>query len=42
MWKEIIKLAKDAALFNVSNKSIGWDIVLTENGPGIIEGNHDW
>ena len=23
-------------------RSIGWDIVITENGPGFIEGNHDW
>jgi hypothetical protein len=35
-------LAKEAALFDKSNRSIGWDIVVTETGPGLIEGNHDW
>lgn len=24
------------------NRSIGWDIVITPEGPGLIEGNHDW
>jgi hypothetical protein len=35
-------LAKDAALKHKQNRSIGWDIVVTDNGPGLIEGNHDW
>jgi Sugar-transfer associated ATP-grasp len=41
-WPETISLAKDAALLNKQNQSIGWDIVITEKGPGLIEGNHDW
>jgi len=41
-WQETIELAKEAALKNTRNRSIGWDIVITENGPGLIEGNHDW
>jgi hypothetical protein len=41
-WKECLQLAKDAALKHPQNRSIGWDIVVTENGPGLIEGNHDW
>lgn len=41
-WKECISLATEAALFDVRNKSIGWDIVVTAEGPGLIEGNHDW
>lgn len=41
-WKECLTLAKEAALFDKSNRSIGWDIVVTESGPGLIEGNHDW
>ena len=41
-WKESLQLAKDAALLSKQNRSIGWDIVITENGPGLIEGNHDW
>ena len=41
-WKECVELAKSAALEFPENRSIGWDIVVTENGPGLIEGNHDW
>jgi Sugar-transfer associated ATP-grasp len=41
-WSETLNLAKDAALLNKQNKSIGWDIVVTEKGPGLLEGNHDW
>lgn len=41
-WKECVVLAKNAALEHPQNRSIGWDIVVTENGPGLIEGNHDW
>jgi hypothetical protein len=41
-WKEILHMVKEASLMYPQNKSIGWDVVLTENGPGLIEGNHDW
>jgi hypothetical protein len=41
-WKDCIALAVNAALKHPQNRSIGWDIVVTENGPGLIEGNHDW
>jgi hypothetical protein len=41
-WNECLQLAKDAALKHKQNRSIGWDIVVTANGPGLIEGNHDW
>jgi hypothetical protein len=41
-WKETVALAKEAALKHPHNRSIGWDIVITEKGPGFIEGNHDW
>ena len=41
-WNETIKMVKQAALAQPQNRSIGWDIVITENGPGFIEGNHDW
>jgi hypothetical protein len=42
LWEECKQLAVDAALEHPENRSIGWDIVVTENGPGLIEGNHDW
>jgi hypothetical protein len=41
-WKETISMVKEAAKAYPQNRSIGWDIVITDNGPGFIEGNHDW
>jgi len=41
-WEEILVMVKEAALMYPANRSIGWDIVVTEDGPGFIEGNHDW
>ena len=41
-WDECLCLAREAACHDLSNRSIGWDIVVTEDGPGLIEGNHDW
>lgn len=41
-WKETVAMVKKAAKEHPQNRSIGWDIVITENGPGFIEGNHDW
>ncbi len=41
-WKETLEMVKTAALAHPQNRSIGWDVVITEKGPGLIEGNHDW
>ncbi len=41
-WQETLQMVKQAALLYPQNRSIGWDIVITEKGPGFIEGNHDW
>ena len=41
-WEEIIDMAKAAALHRPENKSIGWDVVITETGPELLEGNHNW
>ncbi|MFN4299811.1 MAG: sugar-transfer associated ATP-grasp domain-containing protein [Thermaurantimonas sp.] len=41
-WKETLNMVKNAALKHPQNRSIGWDVVITEKGPGLIEGNHDW
>ena len=41
-WNETIAMVKKAALLHPQNRSIGWDIVITQKGPGFIEGNHDW
>lgn len=41
-WNETMSMVKEAALLHPQNRSIGWDVVITEQGPGLIEGNHDW
>jgi hypothetical protein len=41
-WHEVIDLARRAALYTPENRSVGWDIAITEDGPEIIEGNHNW
>ncbi|MDZ7634143.1 MAG: sugar-transfer associated ATP-grasp domain-containing protein [Bacteroidales bacterium] len=41
-WKETIELVKRAATMHTQNRSIGWDIAMTDEGPDLIEGNHDW
>jgi hypothetical protein len=41
-WNETIDMVKRAAIKHPQNRSIGWDVVITEQGPGLIEGNHDW
>jgi hypothetical protein len=41
-WPEVLQMAKNAALYNTENRSIGWDIAITPNGPELIEGNHNW
>ena len=41
-WKETLKLVREASLLHPENRSIGWDVVVTDEGPGLIEGNHDW
>jgi hypothetical protein len=41
-WIETIEMVKKAALINTKNKSIGWDVAISNNGPELIEGNHDW
>lgn len=41
-WDEIINMVKQAALLIPENRSIGWDVAVSESGPELIEGNHDW
>jgi len=41
-WNETVEMVKQAALLHTQNRSIGWDVALTVNGPELIEGNHDW
>jgi hypothetical protein len=41
-WEEVKDLAVKAALHTPENKSVGWDIAITNIGPELIEGNHNW
>ena len=41
-WKEVVDLVKNAHAQFYSLQSIGWDIVITEKGPVLLEGNDDW
>ena len=42
MFKESIDMVMEAALLYPQNRSIGWDVAITSNGPELIEANHDW
>ena len=41
-WQETISMVKKAAKLHPENRSVGWDVAMTQNGPELIEGNHDW
>lgn len=41
-FKESVDLVSKAALLIPGNRSIGWDVAITNSGPELIEGNHDW
>jgi hypothetical protein len=41
-WEETVSLVERAAKNLPQNRSVGWDIAITENGPELIEGNHNW
>jgi len=41
-WKESLEMVKEAALRYPENSSIGWDVAITNEGPELLEGNHNW
>ncbi|HOW32261.1 MAG TPA: sugar-transfer associated ATP-grasp domain-containing protein, partial [Bacteroidales bacterium] len=41
-WPETLEMIRSAALLCPDNKSVGWDIAITSEGPELIEGNHNW
>lgn len=41
-WNEVLRLTKEAALYNTKNRSIGWDVAISNSGPSLLEGNHNW
>lgn len=42
MWDKVVEACTLAARVSPELKAIGWDVVLTPDGPVIIEGNHNW
>ena len=41
-WNETLDFIHKVALKDTRNRSVGWDIAITNNGPDLIEGNHNW
>lgn len=41
-WNEVLRVAENAALHTPHTRSVGWDIAITDQGPELIEGNHNW
>ena len=41
-WDACLQMALEAQKLLTQNRSVGWDIAVTPQGPGLIEGNHDW
>lgn len=41
-WEDCLQLVKKAAIEHPENRSIGWDVIVTSKGVGLLEGNHDW
>lgn len=41
-WSEIKQMMEKAVFVAPENRSVGWDVAITEKGPELIEGNHNW
>ncbi len=41
-WPETLQLVEKASRHHPKNRSVGWDVAVTADGPTLIEGNHDW
>ncbi len=41
-WKETLAMMQEIAFHAPENRSVGWDIAISEKGPEVIEGNHNW
>lgn len=41
-WEETVELVCNAHKQFYDIQSIGWDVILTKNGPVLLEGNDDW
>ncbi len=41
-YNTLIKVVKEASLYDTSNLSVGWDVAITNDYVELIEGNHNW
>ena len=41
-WEKVKAMCIKAASKYDDNKSVGWDVAIKQDGPLLIEGNHDW
>jgi len=41
-WKDVIDLVEKAAKVVPEVRTIGWDVVITKDGPDLLEGNDNW
>jgi len=41
-WDQVIPMIKQAALVVPEVRTVGWDVVITERGPSLLEGNDNW
>lgn len=41
-WEKCLALIIEAARMVPENRSIGWDVAITDKGPLLIEANHNW
>jgi len=41
-WQEIKQMMEKAVFVAPENRSVGWDVAITDKGPELIEGNHNW
>lgn len=41
-WRQVISMVTEAAMMIPENRSVGWDVAITSQGPVLVEGNHNW
>jgi hypothetical protein len=41
-WEQVLMMMEHVVFVDPQNASVGWDVAITEDGPELIEGNHNW
>jgi len=41
-WQDILTMIKSAAMIVPSVRTVGWDVIITDDGPALLEGNDNW